>query len=94
MSRFIPVEPEKWGEMVKAQAEVVKLRALVDRMNDTINVSQAECRRLKAEVERLTKAGDIVFDYMESYAEEQGLDHKWESIREVWINAAKEGGQP
>ena len=28
MSRFIPVEPEKWEEMVKAQAEVVELKAL------------------------------------------------------------------
>lgn len=28
MSRFIPVEPEKWAEMVKAQAEVVELKAL------------------------------------------------------------------
>ena len=27
MSRFIPVEPEKWAEMVKAQAEVERLKA-------------------------------------------------------------------
>ena len=49
MAKFIPVEPEKWAEMVKAQAEVAELRALVARMDETINVSQAECRRLKAE---------------------------------------------
>ena len=52
MGKFIPVEPEKWAEMVKAQAEVAELRALVARMDETINVSQAECRRLKAEVEQ------------------------------------------
>ena len=39
MSRYIPVEPEKWAEMVKAMAE-----------NE----------RLKAEVERLRKAGDAM----------------------------------
>jgi len=47
MGNFIPVEPEKWAEMVKALA-------LVAEMDKTINASQAECRRLKAEVERLT----------------------------------------
>ena len=52
MAKFIPVEPEKWAEMVKAQAEVAELRALVARMDETINVSQAECRLLKAEVEQ------------------------------------------
>ena len=41
MSRYIPVEPEKWGEMVKALAEV---------------------KRLQAEVERLRKACELVFD--------------------------------
>ena len=42
MSRFIPVEPEKWGEMVLALSEVTRLRA--------------ENARLKAEVERLNDA--------------------------------------
>ena len=51
MAKFIPVEPEKWAEMVKALA-------LVAEMDKTINASQAECRRLKAEVERLRKAND------------------------------------
>ena len=53
MGKFIPVEPEKWAEMVKALA-------LVAEMDKTINASQAECRRLKAEVERLRKAGDAM----------------------------------
>ena len=63
MAKFIPVEPEKWAEMVKAQAEVA---------------------RLKAEVERLTKAGDALANnivWVELY---RPLVAKW--------NAAK-GGQ-
>ncbi len=51
MAKFIPVEPEKWAEMVKAAA-------LVAEMDKTINASQAECRRLKAENERLREVGD------------------------------------
>ena len=58
MGKFIPVEPEKWAEMVKALA-------LVAEMDKTINASQAECRRLKAEVERLT------FDPL-TYLDDQG----------------------
>jgi uncharacterized small protein (DUF1192 family) len=50
VGKFIPVEPEKWAEMVKAQAEVARLEALTAEMDKTINASQAECRRLKAEV--------------------------------------------
>jgi uncharacterized small protein (DUF1192 family) len=54
VAKFIPVEPEKWAEMVKAMAENARLKALTVEMDKTINASQAECRRLKAEVERLT----------------------------------------
>jgi hypothetical protein len=35
MSRFIPVEPEKWGEMVKAMSEVTRLKAEVERLTKT-----------------------------------------------------------
>ena len=83
MGKFIPVEPEKWAEMVKALA-------LVKEMDKTINASQAECRRLKAEVERLRKAGDdmasalILFE-MKSEEERQGRIKAW--------SAAKEGKQ-
>ena len=42
------------GNECRAWAEEnARLKALTDRMNDTINLSQTECRRLKAEVERL-----------------------------------------
>jgi phage regulator Rha-like protein len=55
VGKFIPVEPEKWAEMVKAQAENARLEALTSEMDKTINASQAECRRLKAEVEELQR---------------------------------------
>jgi len=44
VGKYIPVEPEKWAEMVKALA-------LVKEMDKTINASQAECRRLKEKSE-------------------------------------------
>ena len=79
MGKYIPVEPEKWAEMVKALA-------LVKEMDKTINASQAECRRLKAEVERLRKVGDEMATlFGGDYSDLDGVcyDTKW--------NAAKEG---
>jgi hypothetical protein len=69
MSRFIPVEPEKWGEMVKAMAEVT---------------------RLKAEVERLRKAGDAMVKLLKD--EDYNTEPDEYCMKEVveW-NAAKEG---
>jgi hypothetical protein len=49
MSRFIPVEPEKWAEMVKAWSENADLKAQIERMTDC----KAQADRFKAEVERL-----------------------------------------
>ena len=60
MGKFIPVEPEKWAEMVKALA-------LVAEMDKTINASQAECRRLKAEVEHLTSENLLVREEADRY---------------------------
>lgn len=48
MSKYIPVEPEKWAEMVKAMAEVTRLKAEVERLT-------------KAEVERLRKEGEAMY---------------------------------
>jgi hypothetical protein len=54
MSRFVPVSFEKWGEMVKALADVERLKA--ERVHDLNQIGglQEENARLKAEVERLT----------------------------------------
>jgi DNA repair ATPase RecN len=47
MSRFIPVDPEKWAAMVIAQSDLVRYKEICDELD-------AECTRLQAEVERLT----------------------------------------
>jgi len=36
MSKFIPVDPDKWAEMVQALAEVKSLKAEVERLNQVI----------------------------------------------------------
>ena len=140
MGKYIPVEPEKWAEMVKALA-------LVKEMDKTINASQAECRRLKeksecqaecleafdkenaglkaeverltalvesnlnsskvamgkadevlherdslrAEVERLRKAGDDLAKRTEFFQKRWDADELCQEV-EAW-NAAKEGKQ-
>ena len=97
MAKFIPVEPEKWAEMVKAQAEVARLEALTSEMDKTINASQAECRRLKAEVERLTEAGDVLYNSMMEIGCNEMADNfqhdAWFGSMKAW-NAVKKGGQP
>jgi hypothetical protein len=61
VAKFIPVEPEKWAEMVKAQAEVERLNVQVEtlrnlgiKLESMIDPLVSENARLKAEVERLT----------------------------------------
>ncbi len=51
MGKYIPVDPEKWAAMVKAQSDLVRYKEMCDELD-------AECTRLKAEVERLTKERD------------------------------------
>ena len=92
MGKFIPVEPEKWAEMVKAQAEVARLKAEVERLNNESDILQKCCEhqknrieRLKAEVERLTKAGDKMADRL--------MYQGYPETVPAW-NAAKKGGQP
>jgi len=94
VAKFIPVEPEKWAEMVKAQAEVARLKAEVERLNNESDILQKCCEhqknrieRLKAEVERLTKAGDAMASGLQGMAGERP-----KALADDW-NAAKEGKQ-
>ena len=98
MGKFIPVEPEKWAEMVKALA-------LVKEMDKTINASQAECRSLKeksecqaecleafekklreaeAKIERLRKAGDYLYASFTVHSRHPNCD-----ARDEWLRAKK-----
>ena len=106
MGKFIPVEPEKWAEMVKAQAEVARLKALTSEMDKTINASQAECRRLKAEVEHLLIfCNCTLIPSKELQAKVERLTKAGDAMADRLIyqgypatvpawNAAKEGKQP
>ena len=51
MSKYIPVEPEKWAAMVQDQASLRRYKEICDELD-------AECSRLKAEVERLTSENE------------------------------------
>ena len=79
MGNFIPVEPEKWAEMVKALAEVERLKAEVERLTfDPMSYLDdqgewmprhthlAAVERLKAEVERLTERNKFL-EQIDSY---------------------------
>lgn len=60
MSKFIPVEPNKWADMVRAQSEVLHLRRDAVHSANLIGGLQEENANLKAEVERLREAGDYI----------------------------------
>lgn len=80
MSKYIPVEAEKWAEMVQAMALAADL--------------MVENKRLAAENERLRKAGDVLADiYCESIFREmtQSERSRIPSVSQ-WL-AAKEGGR-
>jgi methylphosphotriester-DNA--protein-cysteine methyltransferase len=100
MGKYIPVEPEKWAEMVKAMADNRLLKAEVERLTSEVSYdnrvqlhvdklagefTQAEVERLKAEVERLRKHGDAMAEALEAAG--------FNNARDFW-NAAKEGKQP
>lgn len=55
MGKYIPVEPEKWAEMVKAMAENRLLKADAQVILKHLDEASADCARLKSEVERLRK---------------------------------------
>ena len=93
MSRFIPVETEKWMEMVKAQAENARLKAEVERLTAFTTRTIIPNEELQAQVERLTKAGDAMAKTIDDNGCHDNGD--WDECLEVmkrW-EAAKEGKQ-
>ena len=100
MSKYIPVDPEKWAEMVKAMAENRLLKAEVDRLQNNcdyldqkLDEEIEKTAMLCGQVERLRKAGDALYESEIGYYGEQILEnmkhHSGELCRN-W-NAAKEG---
>ncbi len=98
MGKFIPVEPEKWAEMVKAMAENARLKAEVEELTGLLKAStyyntSDEVTRLKAKVERLTKAGYAMAIKINVH----GINDRFTDSQKLvddWSNAAKKGGQP
>jgi len=87
MSKFIPVEASKWADMVKAQSDVEHLRRDAVHSANFIGGLQEENARLKAEVERLRKAGDAMACHLVC---SDLPDQICGSLNKAWL-AAKEG---
>jgi hypothetical protein len=99
MGKYIPVDPEKWAAMVIAQSDLVRYKEICDELDAECTRLKAEVERLtavfvpenlilRAEVERLTKAGDAMVDMVDwevPYERRKKLEADW--------NAAKEGKQ-
>lgn len=89
MANFIPVEPEKWAEMVKAAAasDYWRIEAETDHARWLRTLEENE--KLRAEVERLRKAGDEMVNRIRWFERPFKSVAKCPEI-EAW-NAAKEG---
>ena len=106
MGKYIPVDPEKWAAMVQAQSEVTRLKEEVKLLTAEVSFdkrvqlhvdklvaefTQCQVEKLKAEVERLRKAGDELLHEWSSGDEKNGRNFMKGLV--IW-NAAKEGKQP
>ena len=65
MSRPIPVDPDKWAEMVQALAEVAKLRQKVNNL-------EARCRVLR-------RAGDEMAEALDDGEPNRLIDDWWDA---------------
>ena len=80
MGKFIPVEPEKWAEMVKAMAEVARFKAEVERLTSDLQMEKENEDRL---VREWQKANNEVYGLQTQVA---ALIDELERLRK--------GGQP
>lgn len=60
MGRFIPVDPDRWAELVKAAGERDALVVEVRRLDAEVTDLKSTADRFKAEVERMTKTADLI----------------------------------
>lgn len=88
MAKFIPVEPEKWAEMVKAAAssDYWRIEAETDHARWLHTLEENE--KLRAEVERLRKAGDALCSALILF--EMKSEEERQERLEAWA-AAKDG---
>jgi hypothetical protein len=105
MSKYIPVDPEKWAAMVIAQSDLVRYKEICDELDAECTRLKAEVERLtafttrtiipneelQAQVERLTKAGDAMAEAM--WYGDNGRSIWVKKFAETDWNAAKEGKQ-
>ena len=101
MGKFIPVDPDRWAELVKAAGErdalVVEVRRLdaeVARLTDfkaKADQSEAKNARLKSEVARLTKAGEMSGNNLKRCYCQECENARKELYDRI---AFKKGGQP
>ena len=87
MGKFIPVEPEKWAEMVKAAAEVARLKAEVERLREAGDdlVRHIDWRNV-------VFTASTAFTFREVIPDCRCSLHDFDKVIEAW-NAAKEGKQ-
>ena len=79
MAKFIPVEPEKWAEMVKAQAEVASLKA--------------ENVRLVEERSQLIDSGYDLWAFVSICVDKKIHPKTGKKLADAW-QARVKGGQP
>jgi len=60
LMKYVPVEVNKWGEMVQAMTRVKELEADLEKSDGVVWTLSVENARLKAEVERLTKENETI----------------------------------
>jgi hypothetical protein len=103
MSRFIPVNPEKWAAMVQAQSDLPRWKEMCDELDARCNELKAELASLRAssfvtavpveQYERVVKAGDAMASSIQ-FNEEMAQDYSGPTIVHQSVqrwNAAKEG---
>jgi len=59
VAKFIPVEPEKWAEMVKAWAENARLKAEVEEMKSEVTYQKQKAQEMVEFICECVAKGDF-----------------------------------